>query len=86
MISKNYYCNCSRSSLGVKFGPNGAIEAYGQGHKEDVNGDGHLDLVLHFRTQETGIHCGDTSATLTGKTFGGEAIQGTDSIKTVGCK
>lgn len=53
---------------------------------EDVNGDGDTDLVLHFNTQDTGIVCGDTAATLTGKTIGGQAITGTDSINTVGCR
>jgi hypothetical protein len=42
--------------------------------------------VLHFRTQETGIACGDTSVSLTGETFNGDLIQGADSIKTVGCQ
>ena len=42
----------------VEFGPNGATEAHGQGHLEDVDGDGDLDLVLHFRTQATGFQCG----------------------------
>jgi hypothetical protein len=70
----------------VRFGPKGAKEAHHQGHVEDVNHDGEPDLLLHFKTQATGIQCGDTSATLTGETFGGQAIQGTDSIKTVGCK
>lgn len=72
--------------LSVKFGPNEATEAHGRGHIEDANGDGKLDLVLHFNTQETGIQCGDTSASLTGETFGGQAIAGSDSIRTVGCK
>jgi hypothetical protein len=72
--------------LSVKFGPAGATEAHGKGHVEDVNGDGKPDLVLHFRTQETGIQCGDTSASLTGETFEGDPIQGTDTIKTVGCR
>jgi hypothetical protein len=73
-------------SLSVEFGPNGAIEAHGKGHIEDVNGDGKNDLMLHFRTQATGIQCGDTSASLTGQTFNGEEIEGTDAIVTVGCK
>jgi len=72
--------------LSVEFGPKGAFEAHGKGHIEDVNGDGKKDLVLHFRTQETGIACGDTSASLTGATFQGDQIQGSDTIKTVGCK
>jgi hypothetical protein len=69
----------------VEFGPSGATEAHGKGHIEDVNQDGEPDLVLHFRTQETGIQCGDTSASLTGKTVDGEPIEGSDAIKTVGC-
>lgn len=72
--------------LSVEFGPDGAFEAHGRGHIEDVDGDSDLDLVLHFAVQETGISCGDSSASLTGETFGGEAIEGSDSIKTVGCK
>lgn len=72
--------------LSVKFGPNGATEAHGRGHTEDVNGDGKLDMVLHFNTQKTGIQCGDTSASLTGKTVEDQDIEGSDSIQTVGCK
>jgi len=72
--------------LTVRFGPNGAVEAHGRGHIEDADRDGDLDLVLHFRTQDTGIVCGDTSASLTGETFSGQAIEGSDSIRTVGCK
>jgi hypothetical protein len=71
--------------LSVKFGPKGATEAHGRGHIEDADGDGDLDLVLHFRTQETGITCGATSASLTGETLNGQPITGSDSIKTVGC-
>jgi hypothetical protein len=73
-------------ALSVEFGPAGATESHDRGHLEDVDGDGNLDLVLHFRTQDTGIQCGDTSASLTGNTFGGVAIRGSDSIRTVGCE
>ena len=69
--------------LPVRFGPSGARETHTRGHVEDVNGDGRLDLVLHFRTQETGLQGGDSQACLTGETKDGLAIQGCDSIRIV---
>ena len=72
--------------LSVEFGPNGATETHGGAHIEDVDGDGDMDVVLHFKSRETGISCGDTEASLTGETFSGDAIEGTDSINSVGCK
>lgn len=71
----------------VAFGPDGATEAHGRLHVEDVNGDGFLDAVMHFRTGDIGLACGDTSATLTGQTTGGDDIEGTDSVqvKDKGC-
>ncbi len=67
------------------FGPAGAQPKH-NGHIEDVDGDGDDDLMLHFNTQDTGIQCGETEATLSGATLGGQAIKGSDSINTVGCK
>jgi hypothetical protein len=71
--------------LSVQFGPNGASESHGRGHIEDVDGDGDDDLLLHFDVQATGIQCGDSNAILTGETFSGRAIEGSDSITTIGC-
>lgn len=73
------------SPVTVGFGPGGASIAHRSGHLEDVDEDGDLDLVLHFRTQGTGIQCGETEASLVGETFGGRPIHGSDSIVTVGC-
>jgi hypothetical protein len=70
----------------VRFGRNGAEAGPVQSALEDVDGDGDIDMILHFNTQDIGIQCGDTSATLTGKSFGGQAIRGSDSVNTVGCK
>ena len=42
-------------------------------------------MVFHFKTQETGIVCGNSDATLTGETTGGPGFTGTDTVKTVGC-
>lgn len=70
----------------VHFGSSGTEATPQQFSREDVNGDGVIDLILHFRNQATGIRCGNTTASLTGKTFSGQTIQGSDSITTVGCK
>lgn len=85
ILSEEHFDATTVVPLSVEFGPNGAGEAHGRGHVEDVDGDGVDDLVLHFRTQETGIQCGDSEATLTGETTSGDAVQGTDSVRTVGC-
>jgi len=69
----------------VGLGPGLAPPAHGSGHLLDVDGDGDDDLLLHFRTPDTGIHCGDASATLTGQTFGGELLEGSDTLVAVGC-
>jgi hypothetical protein len=69
----------------VLFGSTGTEAAPVHDALEDVDEDGDTDMILHFNIQDTGIQCGDTSATLTGATFDGQAIKGTDSIMTVGC-
>ena len=68
----------------IQFGP-GAAEPV-MFRLVDVDDDGDWDLTLKFNTQDTGIVCGDTEATLAGQTFDGNQITGTDTTKTVGCK
>lgn len=70
----------------VLFGRTGAEAAPVHFAFEDVDGDGDTDMIFHFNTQDTGIQCGDTSASLTGETFSGQMFQGSDSVKTAGCK
>jgi hypothetical protein len=50
---------------------------------EDVDGDGDMDLLFHFKTQELGLDENSTEAILTGSTFGGQPIQGTDTVNIV---
>jgi hypothetical protein len=69
----------------VEFGPNGAHQTQ-KARIADVNGDGLADLALHFRLEQTGIKCGDTSASITGQTFGGQTFKGSDSFRTLGCQ
>jgi len=71
----------------VRFGTTGTEAAPVHFTLEDVDGDGDIDMVLHFNTQDTGIVCGvTTSVSLLGETVSGQVIAGSDSIKTVGCK
>ena len=70
----------------VLFGATGIEVAPVHSAAEDVDGDGDIDMVFHFVTPDTGITCGNTSASLTGAMFSGHRIKGSDSIKTEGCK
>lgn len=70
----------------VTFGPAGARIAHRLGHLEDVDGDSDLDLLLHFRTRETGIECGDSSVSLSGETLEGRTVTSSDAIRTVNCR
>jgi hypothetical protein len=70
----------------VFFGTTGTETAPVHFALEDVDSDGDTDMLLHFATQETGLMCEDTSASLTGETYSGEMVEGADSINTVGCK
>ncbi len=70
----------------VHFGATGTEAAAIRGVIRDVDGDGSFDMVLTFEIQDTGIRCGDTSASLTGKTSQGLSIIGSSPIQTVQCK
>ena len=76
----------------LAFGPDGAApahdltnpETYNE-HLQDVNDDGFLDLVSHYKQKETGIACDDTEAVITGTLLDGTPIEGTDSVNPI-CK
>ncbi len=57
-------------------------EAHRRGHVRDADGDGDLDMVLHFEMRQTGIDAGDNEASLTGRTTGGTSFEGSDAIRT----
>ena len=69
----------------VRFGPTGTEAAPIHVGRRDVDGDGDRDLVVRFEIQDTGIKCGNTSATLTGQILGGPSIIGSSPIRTVQC-
>ena len=53
-------------------------------HEEDVDDDGDIDLVLHFRLGATNLNCGSIEGTLMGETFDGQAIEATDAVRMIG--
>lgn len=69
----------------VRFGAAGTEAAPVHHALEDVDRDGDLDLILQFRTQDSGIRSGDTSAYLRGFILGKE-FEAYDSIIIVGFK
>jgi len=53
-------------------------------HEEDLDGDGDLDLVFHFRLDETYLTCYSRRAWLHGFTYAGQQFSGTDLVQIIG--
>jgi hypothetical protein len=65
----------------LTFGPDGATPTHRRGgHAEDVNGDGAMDLVSHFRTQDAGITSETDRVCISGKTLDGVVFEGCGAI------
>ena len=58
----------------------GAAEVHGKAHLQDADADGDLDVVLHFQLGDTTLDCASTEATLTGETFAGQRVEGSDAV------
>lgn len=52
-------------------------------HEEDVDRDGDIDLLFHFRLQDTNLTCQSKEGTLTGETFNGLEVVGTDNVRMI---
>lgn len=66
----------------VLFGVEGTEVAASTSVMDDVNKDKRPDLLMHFRTDLSGIKLGDKFAILTGRTRAGLKVTGQDSIRT----
>ena len=70
-------------SLG--FGPEYALVAHRNGpHVMDVDGDGFLDLLAHFRVEESGLGDADDLSCLVGELLDGSLFEGCDAVTPVG--
>jgi hypothetical protein len=68
----------------LAFGRDGAPPAHKKGgHFKDTNHDGIEDLLVHFRTVESGIAPGDEEACVMGETLDETPFEGCDSVSTV---
>jgi hypothetical protein len=52
----------------------------------DFDGDGDADVAFAFRVEDAGIQCNDTQLSLTGYTYAGQPIEGSDTITTTECE
>ena len=68
----------------LRMGIGGASIAHAGGHFEDVNGDGLIDLLLHFNTAELGADASTTQLCVTGLLTDGQEFQGCDNVRIIG--
>ena len=66
-------------------GPLAATPIDPAGSLSDVDSDGDMDRTFIFNSGDAGIQCEATELDLSGSTFGGEIIQGSDAITTDNC-
>jgi hypothetical protein len=74
----------------LAFGSNGAAPSHDitkpgafEDHLRDVNADGLMDLVSHYRIEDSGIEPDDVETCLTGETLDGTPFDGCDAVRSV---
>jgi hypothetical protein len=68
----------------LRFGPDRAAPQ-AEPIAKDVDGDGDIDMLVHFKTRETDVTCGSTQLGIAATTYDGIPVIGSDSIVTTGC-
>lgn len=82
ILSRNGFDATEVDANTVRFGRTGTEAAPVRFGLADIDGDGTTDILIRFRIHDTGIVCGDTSASLKGATFAGQSIASSDFIRT----
>lgn len=70
----------------LTFGRTGDEQSLARCAVQDVDNDGHLDLICHFYTAAAGFVCGDTVGYLKGTADGDKPASGSDAVQIVPCK
>ena len=65
----------------VKLWPGNAVELHNRAHFADIDSDGDVDLVMHFRAGEAGLQCGAEEAILHGATLEGMTFIGAQPVQ-----
>ncbi len=67
----------------LSFGPGGAAPVHAKGgHAEDVDGDGYVDWISHYRIEDVGIPAGETTLCARGFTSSARPLEGCDTVRT----
>ncbi len=70
----------------LRFGQTGQEAGAEAWRLQDINSDGYPDLLAYFVTRNADFVCGVTLASVTGRTYAGKEIRGTDSVEVLGCQ
>ncbi|MFX1574484.1 MAG: hypothetical protein ACFFB0_17220 [Promethearchaeota archaeon] len=83
ILNENYFDPEWVNPETVTFGPSGTEASPVHWAYEDVDNDGDIDIIFHFRTQEAGFIKGDTMGFLIANFWDGNTIHAEDSVRTV---
>ncbi len=83
IFNENYFDPTLINPEMITFGPSGVEAQPIHFNYEDLDDDGDTDLILHFKTQETGFQQGDTTGILIAYLYDGRRIHAEDDINIV---
>jgi hypothetical protein len=85
ILSKREFDATRADPATIKAGATGSEASIFRSASEDVDKDGHLDLLLLFRLPDLKLQCSDVEIRVTGKTSTGEKFEGKQKLVLAGC-